>query len=101
MLTVIDESTCRNCMGTIRLYQGDLSRDPYWSHVETGQRYCPGAPLATPGGRLPEGLCPDKDDHKPHRHTSESLGTYWCHADQTKRQPFAGEQMQRKTITRA
>lgn len=40
---------------------------------------------------LPKGLCGNKADHEPHEHKSKSLGTFWCHADQTKRMPFAGE----------
>lgn len=39
----------------------------------------------------PEGLCGNRQDHEPHVHESESLGRFRCHADQTKRLPFALE----------
>ncbi len=47
---------------------------------------------------LPAGLCGNREDHAPHRHESTSLGTFWCHADQTKRLPYA---MERKPLERA
>lgn len=39
----------------------------------------------------PHGLCGNKQDHEPHVYHSGSLGTFWCHADQVKRLPFAAE----------
>lgn len=39
-----------------------------------------------------DGLCDNREDHKPHSYTSESLGRLRCHADQTRRQPYASEQ---------
>lgn len=44
---------------------------------------------------LREGLCGDKGDHEPHKHLSGSLGMYWCHADQSRRMPWAGERARR------
>lgn len=41
--------------------------------------------------KLPIGLCGNREDHDPHRHESESLGVFWCSADQTTRLPFAAE----------
>ena len=38
---------------------------------------------------LPHGLCANREDHVEHVHESASLGTFWCHADQAKRLPFA------------
>lgn len=35
------------------------------------------------------GLCGNREDHVEHVYESDSLGTFWCHADQTKRLPFA------------
>lgn len=43
----------------------------------------------------PEGLCGNRQDHEPHVHESESLGRFYCHADQTKRLPFAMERKNR------
>lgn len=40
---------------------------------------------------LPRGLCGNRADHEPHVHHSETLGTFWCHADQTRRLPYAAE----------
>lgn len=42
-------------------------------------------------GPFREGLCGNKFDHEPHMHQSWSLGVFWCHADQTRRLPFAAE----------
>lgn len=39
----------------------------------------------------PRGLCASREDHEPHIHDSGSLGVFWCHADQSKRVPFAAE----------
>jgi len=41
-----------------------------------------------------EGLCGDKTDHNPHRveWSTVAQAGFWCHADQTKRMPWAGEQ---------
>jgi hypothetical protein len=38
-------------------------------------------------------LCGTKTDHLSHEHTSESLGVFWCTADQTQREPFRSEQV--------
>lgn len=40
---------------------------------------------------LPQGLCGNREDHEAHVHDSKSFGMMWCHADQTKRLPFAME----------
>lgn len=40
---------------------------------------------------MPNGLCDDRNDHKPHVRTSDTLGTFWCIADQTTRLPYAAE----------
>jgi hypothetical protein len=42
------------------------------------------------------GLCAQKDDHPPHLVVTGSLAPYWCTAIQTDRQPFKGEQEQRR-----
>jgi hypothetical protein len=42
------------------------------------------------------GLCGDRSDHEPHVHDSTSLGRFFCHADQTKRLPYAMERRLRK-----
>ena len=44
---------------------------------------------------LPKGLCPIRSDHQPHEVQSASLGWFWCHADQSKRQPYLSEQARR------
>lgn len=36
---------------------------------------------------LPLGLCWNREDHEPHEVNSETLGRYWCHADQHRRLP--------------
>jgi hypothetical protein len=41
--------------------------------------------------KLPLGLCGNREDHEPHEHQSESLGLFWCDADQERRQPYASE----------
>ena len=41
---------------------------------------------------VPEGLCGNKNDHEPHvvpRAAVAGGGSFWCHADQKKRLPFA------------
>jgi hypothetical protein len=40
---------------------------------------------------LPQGLCDNKNNHDPHPHDSSSLGRFWCHADQKKREPYRSE----------
>jgi len=42
---------------------------------------------------LPVGLCGDRGDHEPHllAYAAVADGPMWCHADQTKRLPFALE----------
>jgi hypothetical protein len=47
-----------------------------------------------------EGLCGDKADHDPHwvKQAPVAMSGFWCHADQTKRMPYAGEQA-RKRVT--
>ena len=51
---------------------------------------------------LPLGLCGNRGDHEPHEHTSSSLGIFWCHADQSKREPHNSEyrrgQLKRRTV---
>jgi hypothetical protein len=42
--------------------------------------------------RLRHGLCTDRSDHQPHEVNSAVFGWFWCHADQTKREPYASEQ---------
>lgn len=44
---------------------------------------------------LPVGLCGNRADHEPHRHSSRSLGLFWCSADQEQRLPYAAEKRQR------
>ena len=40
---------------------------------------------------LPLGLCGNRGDHEPHEHESSTLGAFWCHADQSKREPHNSE----------
>lgn len=49
------------------------------------------ANVTTVPGRYPDGLCGNREDHVEHVHESTSLGTFWCHADQARRLPFAME----------
>ena len=44
---------------------------------------------------VPSGLCANRNDHKPHIHNSNTLGRFWCTADQTTRLPFAAEARRR------
>lgn len=39
----------------------------------------------------PAGLCPSRKDHRAHPYKSETLGTFWCTADQTQREPYRSE----------
>jgi hypothetical protein len=48
---------------------------------------------------LPQGLCADRGDHEPHPAKADGLGRFWCHADQSKRQPYASEVRLRRGIT--
>lgn len=47
--------------------------------------------LLSPCFRSVVGLCRDRSVHPPHVHQSESLGTFWCHANQELREPYASE----------
>jgi hypothetical protein len=40
---------------------------------------------------LPQGLCGNRAEHEAHQHDSKSFGLMWCHADQSKRLPYAME----------
>lgn len=40
-----------------------------------------------------EGLCADRTDHAPHEHLSATLGAFWCHAVQARREPFATQRL--------
>ena len=47
--------------------------------------------LVEPDPVLPSiGLCGNRDDHEPHGWNS-TVGRFWCHADQTRRLPYAAE----------
>lgn len=48
-----------------------------------------------PSFAVPVGLCGNKEDHDPHIHESRSLGTYFCHADQSRRLPYCLEEKQK------
>lgn len=43
-------------------------------------------------GEEPDGLCGDKGDHRAHLHDSQTLGRFWCTADQSQREPYRSEQ---------
>lgn len=36
---------------------------------------------------MPVGLCGNKSPHGPHEHRSDSLGLFWCTANQHDREP--------------
>lgn len=57
---------------------------------ELAERYARENPVNT-SSVLPEGLCGNKDDHEPHDVVTGSLAPYRCHADQSKRLPYAAE----------
>jgi hypothetical protein len=42
-------------------------------------------------GDEPDGLCEDRTEHRPHLHDSETLGRFWCTADQSRREPYRSE----------
>lgn len=42
-------------------------------------------------GAVPGGLCANREDHAPHVHDSATLGTFWCTADQSQREPGRSE----------
>jgi hypothetical protein len=42
------------------------------------------------------GLCANRDDHEPHKHTSTTLGDFWCTADQDEREPYRSERRRRR-----
>lgn len=37
------------------------------------------------------GLCADRGEHEAHDHVSDSLGRFWCTADQDEREPWRSE----------
>lgn len=39
----------------------------------------------------PRGLCPDRNEHEAHPYYSDSLGGFWCTADQSQREPGRSE----------
>lgn len=45
----------------------------------------------------PLGLCGKKTVHEPHPHESPTLGEFYCHADQSKRLPYAAEMRRGET----
>jgi hypothetical protein len=47
-------------------------------------------------GEEPDGLCDDRDDHRPHLHDSPTLGRFWCTADQDQREPYRSERRRRE-----
>lgn len=42
-------------------------------------------------GREPDGLCGDRSEHAAHMHDSQTLGRFWCTADQSQREPHRSE----------
>lgn len=42
-------------------------------------------------GQEPDGLCADRGEHRAHLHDSETLGRFWCTADQSQREPWRSE----------
>lgn len=42
-------------------------------------------------GEEPDGLCANKEDHRPHLVTEGSLAPFWCTAIQADREPFRSE----------
>jgi len=42
-------------------------------------------------GEEPDGLCGERGDHHPHLYDSETLGRFWCTADQSHREPYRSE----------
>lgn len=42
-------------------------------------------------GNEPDGLCADRGEHRAHLHDSETLGRFWCTADQSQREPWRSE----------
>ncbi len=70
-----------------------VSHDSAWENTkDTLRQYEIPLPfhLRDTGNDL-QGLCGDRTDHEPHLHDSDSLGTFWCHADQSQRLPYAAE----------
>lgn len=47
-------------------------------------------------GEEPDGLCGNRDDHRPHLHDSPTLGRFWCTADQDQREPHRSERRRRE-----
>jgi hypothetical protein len=39
----------------------------------------------------PDGLCGDRTPHLSHEHHSETLGWFWCAADEDDREPYRSE----------
>ena len=42
----------------------------------------------------PTGLCANREDHEPHDHYSQTLGAFWCTADQSQREPNRSQREQ-------
>jgi hypothetical protein len=44
-------------------------------------------------GLEPDGLCAKREYHQPHLHDSDTLGRFWCTADQSQREPYRSERL--------
>ena len=51
--------------------------------------------VAVGTGEEPDGLCGNRFPHTAHLHDSESLGRFWCTADQDQREPYRSERARR------
>lgn len=49
---------------------------------------------------MPRGLCANKTEHNPHAHFSDTLGLFWCTANQREREPYRSERRKRQDLTR-
>lgn len=61
--------------------------------IEAGYVVMAPAAAAEPAVPVPEGLCGNREDHDPHlvEFAPVANGPLWCHADQSRRLPYALE----------
>lgn len=60
-------------------------------------RMCGEAHYAPLCADLKVGLCGNRERHAPHRHDSNTLGPFWCSADESTRLPYAAEVRREKS----
>lgn len=69
---------------TMHMRQDQRDQEAFDAHLAAHE-------AALRGEHLPQGLCGNREWHWAHEHQSQSLGLFWCTADESQRLPFAAE----------